>query len=181
MKKKVTSRLVMFVLSMLTLIGLSLSPYPMKKERVKIGIADQEVTIYSYQEAWTGSGVISCTPGLTLDWMNSLRIQVTLSYGDEIVQKYEIDRNPSKWGDIAPAYYPDYSVEKCVWPARDTYASYWAVDKLKLNKYGDYVLHFNFFLMDPLIDGYDLNSDGFADWYDVGIRQDRQVLIHYQK
>ena len=148
-----------------------------QKEEVRIAPWYDEVTVGPGQEAVIRWGWGNCTRGLTDDWVNATVHRYTLKRNGVVVQEISAQKAEKYWS--AP-YVTDGQIELCVWPAQNTWASIWEYDKLKLNSPGDYELEVYVFLEEPLIDGYDMDQDGQADWYD-GLFYDRTVVIHVVK
>jgi len=137
---------------------------------------DEEVTVYRDQQAKLRFGVVTCDHDLTEIWVQSLEVEVILQYDGQIKQSILHPKSSDYWNDL---YIRDQNLELCHGAPPHTWGSEWRSEILLLTEEGDYQLHTNIVLIEPLTDGFDLDSDGEPDWYDAGIRLDSVVMIHF--
>jgi len=174
--KKICKRAAKFILLIIVMLAvMGISPAD-KKDLVKIYPWSGEVTVEEGQRAYIYWGYGNCTRGLTEDWIRATSMHYTLKYEGEIVQEITASQAEKYWGD--PVTW-DGPVELCAWPSEHTWKATWEFTNLNIKKPGEYELLIYVELAEPLIDGYDFDQDGQADWYE-GVQFDTTVLIHVE-
>jgi len=115
----------------------------------------------------------NCTHGLTDDWVHATDHHYRLIFEGQVIQEIDAKKVTKHWGE---SFELNGRVEYCIWPARTTWVAYWEYDKLKLEKPGEYQLEVYIAIREPLIDGFDLDEDGQADWYE-GVFYNKVITI----
>lgn len=162
-------------LVLLLISGLAAAPAA-SKEEVRIAPWMDEVTIGPNQIGVLRWGWGNCTKGLTNDWIEATVQHHVLRQGDEVIQVIEQKDAQKYWGVIEQVQgYEGF----CIWPAASTWNVFWRFEKLKLNKAGEYQLDTYVEITQALIDGFDYDEDGQADWYE-GVMIENTVTIYVE-
>lgn len=144
-------------------------------DEVRISPWDNEVTISTDQTAWVQFGSATCTLELANDWVRNLEVQIILSHDGHVIQEITPLESGDYWSEPVKS---DQNIEICYWPSLNTWKSTWKSENLILNNPGEYQLHTKIVLTEPLIDGFDKESDGELDWYDAGVRHENTITIY---
>jgi len=143
-------------------------------EEVRIAPWYDEVTVGPGQVGVIWWGWESCSRGLTDAWVNTTWHHYTLKLNGVVIQEITVEEAEKYWSEPQVS---DGPLELCIWPAQNTWTALWEYDKLNLEAPGDYELEVYIYLEEPLIDGFDQEQDGQADWYE-GVYFNRTVVIH---
>jgi hypothetical protein len=151
-------------------------------EVVYFGPSSSEVDIGPGQIGVFRWGWVCCTRGLTSDWVSATEQRYVLKQlsSGEVIQVVDEKEASRHWGRIETHNKGTLTPDRCVWSAWNTWVSFWRYEKLKLNKSGDYILEVHIHMGEPLIDGFDLDGDGYADAYDEWVT-DTEVIIHLER
>ena len=153
-------KLLLTIVSLLLVSIVLLGAMPgVKKEEVRIHLwRDQGsvITISQKDKPYLAWGWGNCSHGLTLDWIASTEMNISLFRGEELVQ--EIAIADGYWDDP----YQSDPHPLCLHGDGTTWITLWRFEKLKF-KPGEYRLESEIATTVPLTDGFDYEPDGFLN------------------
>ncbi|MGD2253081.1 MAG: hypothetical protein PVF70_09235 [Anaerolineales bacterium] len=118
---------------------------------------------------------VTCSKGLTQDWLDALETTYVLTRNGMVIQEITPKKAAKLWSD--PAIHQE-NPPMCMWPAAHLWVTRFYA-RLHTDEAGVYELHAYKYLSEPVTDGWEW-PPGSLNWME-GVRLDRTILLHVER